>query len=220
MIIYLFFWPLLYNIFNRYISNKYINNIDLDPIVSNLVSFIHASTTCFLSCLLLLTQDQWRWDDGFTPIQKQIITFSQSYFIYDLIYMFMYSYSSTFVLHHIFVLLAYYISLTYNYGSKSVFCTIFIGEITNPLQITYFISKYLKLEKINAYFLPIFSFNFLIFRNIIFPISFCVMYYQMINDNFQPVPYFSLMILHLAGIFGGILWSKKLIRIIKSKFID
>ena len=220
MIIYLIFWTLLYNIFNRFISNKYIHNINLDPIISNLVSFVHAFITCFLSSILLLTQNQWNWDDGFTPIQKQIITFSQSYFIYDIIYMLMYSYSSTFILHHICVLLAYYISLTYNYGSKLVFCTIFIGEITNPLQISYFISKYLKLDKINDYFLPVFSFNFLIFRNIVFPTTFFVMYYQMLNDNFQAVPYFSLMILHLSGISGGIVWSKKLIGIIKSKFID
>ena len=132
--------------------------------------------------------------------------------------MFLYAYSNIFVIHHLLVISAYLTSLTYDYGSKLVFLTIFIGEITNPLQISWFLSKYLKYDKIKEFVFPIFACVFLIFRTIVFPLFFIKMYYQMYNDNIQVIPYFSLFILNLLGIFGSFIWCQKLIINIKKHF--
>jgi hypothetical protein len=188
-------------------------------ITSNLVSLTHAVITIIGSSYFILTEN---WEQDNFNNKLWLIKISASYFIYDCLFIIINilinnNKSIIFLLHHLLILSVYYIALTYDYGAKLVIFTIFWGELTNPLQITWVLSRNLKYRKIEAYIFPVFSFNFMIIRSLVMPyMNYTII--KTLNNNYY-YPNICLIILSILGNIGGFIWVKgiinKLIKLIK-----
>ena len=200
MIEYIFNWC-LYTLFFYICCPKTSDSL---VIISNLVSFTHALITILFSLYIILNDDFSL--DHFDSEKTLIIHISASYFIYDCVFMFINKFSIMFFLHHLLILVVYYISLTNDYGSKLVMYTLFWGEITNPLQISWFLSRYLNYKKIENYIFPVFSFNFILVRSIIMPYTHFILIQKMRETNY------CLILLSIIGHMGGFLWIKDIIK--------
>ena len=144
--------------------------------------------------------------DNYDYEKTLIIHISASYFIYDCLFMFINKFSMMFFLHHILILSVYYITISNDYGAKLVMYTLFWGEITNPLQISWFLSRYLNYKKIEHYIFPVFSFNFILVRSIIMPYAHFILIKKM------PSTKYSLVLLSIIGNIGGLIWVKNIIK--------
>jgi hypothetical protein len=178
-------------------------------ISSNLVSLTHALGTIGGSAYILYNINNF---DGLNNEILALMTFSASYFTYDCLFMLVNNFSLIFFLHHILILMVYWITTSYNYGTKFILLSIFWGEITNPLQITWRISRTLNYKKLEHYIFPVFSVSFIIVRTAILPF----MHYNMLSSMFETKNYYyptlGLTALSILGNLGGMLWTKKMIK--------
>ena len=200
MLDYIFNWFLYSLFFYVCIPKKYNSLI----IISNIVSLTHAMFTIISTLYIILNQDLIL--DYFDSEKTLIIYISASYFIYDCLFMFITKFSLMFFLHHLLILSVYYITLTNDYGVKLVMYTLFWGELTNPLQISWFVSRYLNYKEIEKYIFPVFSFNFILVRSIIMPYTHFILIQKMREINY------SLILLSIIGNIGGLIWVKDIIK--------
>jgi hypothetical protein len=200
MIEYIFNWC-LYSLFFYICLPKTYNSI---TIISNLVSLTHALITIILSLNIILNDefilDHYNYD------KMWIIKISSAYFIYDCLFMLLNNFSMMFFLHHLLILAVYYITISNDYGTKLVIYTLFWGEITNPLQISWFLSRYLNYKKIETYIFPVFSFNFILVRSLIMPYVHFMLINKMASTDY------SLVLLSIVGNIGGLIWVKDIIK--------
>jgi hypothetical protein len=206
MLIYILHWGLYLSILNYCLPIETNSKVKIS---SNLVSLTHALGTIGGSAYILYNINNF---DGLNNEILALMTFSASYFTYDCLFMLVNNFSLIFFIHHLLILGVYYIALTYDYGAKLILFTIFWGEITNPLQITWFLSRELNYKKLEHYIFPVFSFNFIIIRTLILPI----IHYTMISSLFETKNYYyptlGLTALSILGNLGGMLWTKKMIK--------
>jgi len=217
MITHILHWG-LYSSFIRFYmpfeTNNYNSNSFKLRISSNLVSLTHALGTIGGSAYLLYL-------DKLNPINNvdcltnevmALMTYSASYFIYDLIMMMFTTIDIIFFLHHLLILMVYYITISYNFGAKLILLSIFWGEITNPLQITWRISRALNYKKLEKYVFPVFSVSFIIVRTAIVPF----MHYSMLSSMFENkeyyIPTLGLTTLSILGNFGGMIWTSQILK--------
>ena len=200
MIEYIFNW-FLYSLFFYVCIPKTYNSL---IIISNIVSLTHAMFTIISTLYIIPNQDLTL--DYFDSEKTLIIYISASYFIYDILFMFITKFSLMFFLHHLLILSVYYITLTNDYGVKLVMYTLFWGELTNPLQISWFVSRYLNYKEIEKYIFPVFSFNFILVRSIIMPYTHFILIQKMREINY------SLILLSIIGNIGGLIWVKDIIK--------
>ena len=200
MIEYIFNW-FLYSLFFYVCIPKTYNSL---IIISNIVSLTHAMFTIISTLYIILNKDLTL--DYFDSEKTLIIYISASYFIYDCLFMFITKFSLMFFLHHLLILSVYYITLTNDYGVKLVMYTLFWGELTNPLQISWFVSRYLNYKEIEKYIFPVFSFNFILVRSIIMPYTHFILIQKMREINY------SLILLSIIGNIGGLIWVKDIIK--------
>ena len=200
MLDYIFNW-FLYSLFFYVCIPKTYNSL---IIISNIVSLTHAMFTIISTLYIILNQDLTL--DYFDSEKTLIIYISASYFIYDILFMFITKFSLMFFLHHLLILSVYYITLTNDYGVKLVMYTLFWGELTNPLQISWFVSRYLNYKEIEKYIFPVFSFNFILVRSIIMPYTHFILIQKMREINY------SLILLSIIGNIGGLIWVKDIIK--------
>ena len=200
MIEYIFNWC-LYSLFFYICFPKTYDSL---PIISNLVSFTHALITIITSLHVILNDEFIL--DNYDYEKTLIIHISASYFIYDCLFMFINKFSLMFFLHHLLILAVYYITISNDYGVKLVIYTLFWGELTNPLQISWFLSRYLNYKKIETYIFPVFSFNFIVVRSIIMPYTHFILINKMREINY------SLILLAIIGNIGGLIWVKDIIK--------
>ena len=217
MITHILHWG-LYSSFIRFYmpfeTNNYNSNSFKLRISSNLVSLTHALGTIGGSAYLLYL-------DKLNPINNvdcltnevmALMTYSASYFIYDLIMMMFTTIDIIFFLHHLLILMVYYITISYNFGAKLILLSIFWGEITNPLQITWRISRALNYKKLEKYVFPVFSVSFIIVRTAIVPF----MHYSMLSSMFENKEYYyptlGLTTLSILGNFGGMIWTSQILK--------
>lgn len=200
MLDYIFNWFLYSLFFYVCIPKKYNSLI----IISNIVSLTHAMFTIISTLYIILNKDLTL--DYFDSEKTLIIYISASYFIYDILFMFITKFSLMFFLHHLLILSVYYITLTNDYGVKLVMYTLFWGELTNPLQISWFVSRYLNYKEIEKYIFPVFSFNFILVRSIIMPYTHFILIQKMREINY------SLILLSIIGNIGGLIWVKDIIK--------
>ena len=200
MLDYIFNW-FLYSLFFYVCIPKTYNSL---IIISNIVSLTHAMFTIISTLYIILNQDLIL--DYFDSEKTLIIYISASYFIYDILFMFITKFSLMFFLHHLLILSVYYITLSNDYGVKLVIYTLFWGELTNPLQISWFVSRYLNYKEIEKYIFPVFSFNFILVRSIIMPYTHFILIQKMREINY------SLILLSIIGNIGGLIWVKDIIK--------
>ena len=191
-------------------------------ILSNLVSLTHALITITGSLYFILNET---WNQDTFNNKLWLINISSSYFIYDIVFIIinklfinklfinklLTNTDYIFLLHHVLIIIVYYITLKYDYGSKLVIYTIFWGELTNPLQITWGLSRYLKYTKLEEYLFPIFSFNFIVIRTSVIPYMNYTIIKTLFNNNNNYLPNICLSILSVLGNIGGIIWVKNVI---------
>jgi hypothetical protein len=179
-------------------------------ISSNLVSLTHALGTIGGSAYILYNNNLNNFDSLSNEVMT-LMTFSASYFIYDLIMMMFTTIDIIFFLHHLLILMVYWIVDSYNYGAKFVILSILWGEITNPLQITWRISRVLNYKKIENYVFPAFSASFIIVRTVVLPF----IHYNMLSSMFENkdyyVPTLGLIALSALGNIGGMIWTRQIL---------
>ena len=141
-----------------------------------------------------------------------LMTFSASYFTYDLIMIMFTNIDMLFILHHLLILMVYYITISYDYGTKFILITIFWGEITNPLQITWQLSRALNYKKLEKYVFPIFGTSFLIVRTAIVPFMHYSMLSSMFENNEYYIPNLGITILSILGNIGSMIWTAKIVK--------
>ena len=190
-------------------------------IVSNLVSLTHALITITGSLYFILNET---WNQDTFNNKLWLINISSSYFIYDIVFIIinklfinklfinklLTNTDYIFLLHHVLIIIVYYITLKYDYGSKLVIYTIFWGELTNPLQITWGLSRYFKYTKFEEYLFPVFSFNFIVIRTLVIPYINYTIIKSLFNNNNYYLPNICLSILSVLGNIGGIIWVKNI----------
>ena len=184
---------------------KYFHNLNISL---NLVSLTHASFT-IMGSLYFILNEKWE-NDRFNDYQLQLIYFSASYFIYDSIFILINKCDLMFLGHHSIILLIYYITVSNNIGAKFIMYSIFLGEITNPLQITWCISRVLKYNKLTDYIFPIFSFNFIIVRTFVIPYYHYLLLKDMFGNSYTIINY-TLIIISLIGNIGSLMWVRAII---------
>jgi len=180
----------------------------------NLVSLTHALGTIGGSAYLLYL-DKINPKPNFDSLSNEIMTlmtFSTSYFIYDLIMIMFTNIDILFILHHLLILGVYWIAITYNYGYKFVILSIFWGEITNPLQITWRLTRALKYTKLEKYVFSVFSASFIMIRTIVLPF----IHYNMLSSMFENkdyyIPTLGLTALSIIGNIGGMIWTRQILK--------
>ena len=184
---------------------KYFHNLNISL---NLVSLSHALLTIMGSLYFIMTET---WEsDTFNDNQLKLIYFSASYFIYDSIFILINKCDLMFLAHHFLILLIYYITINNNIGAKFIIYSIFLGEITNPLQITWSISRVLNYNKITDYIFPIFSFNFIIVRTFVIPYYHYLLLKDMFSNSYTIINY-TLIIISLIGNLGSLMWVRAII---------
>ena len=184
---------------------KYFHNLNISL---NLVSLSHALLT-IMGSLYFIMNETWE-SDIFNDNQLKLIYFSASYFIYDSIFILINKCELMFLAHHCLILLIYYITTSNNIGSKFIIYSIFLGEITNPLQITWSISRVLNYNKITDYIFPIFSFNFIIVRTFVIPYYHYLLLKDMFGNSYTIINY-TLIIISLIGNIGSLMWVRAII---------
>ena len=180
-------------------------------ISSNLVSLTHALGTIGGSAYILYNNNINNFD-CLTNEVMVLMTVSASYFTYDLIMMMFTNIDIIFILHHLLILIVYWITISYDYGTKFILLTIFWGEITNPLQITWRISRALNYKKLENYVFPAFSASFIIVRTAVLPF----IHYNMLSSMFENKDYYyptlGLIALSALGNIGGMIWTNQIIK--------
>ena len=184
---------------------KYCHNLNISL---NLVSLSHALLT-IMGSLYFIINENWE-SDTFNDNQIKLIHFSASYFIYDSIFILINKIDLMFLAHHFLILLIYYITVSNNIGAKFIIYSIFLGEITNPLQITWSISRVLNYNKITDYIFPIFSFNFIIVRTFVIPYYHYLLLKDMFSNSYTIINY-TLIIISLIGNLGSLIWVRSII---------
>ena len=172
---------------------------------SSFVSFIHAILTILYSGYII-QYDMLESDvNTFNTNQLILIKISAGYFVYDILFMLFDKISAMFLFHHMLILGVYYLTTSYNLGSSLITYTIFWGEITNPLQITWYVSKYLKHRRLEKYMFPVFSFNFILIRMFVIPYYHYILLY---NRILELTTYYEFLLLSLVfiGDLASLVW--------------
>ena len=178
------------------------HNIQLS---SSFVSLIHAILTILYSGYII-QYDMLESDvHTFNVHQLNLVKISAGYFVYDILFILFNKISAMFLFHHILILGVYYLTTSYNIGASLITYTIFWGEITNPLQITWYVSKYLKHHRLEKYMFPVFSFNFILIRMFVIPYYHYILLYNSILELYTYYD-FTLLSLVFIGDLASLVW--------------
>ena len=206
----LLYWYLCF-IFSRIILPY--TNIQLS---ASCVSFSHAIITILYSGYIIQHKAISSDIHSFDTNQLMLVKISAGYFVYDSLFMLLHKISPLFLFHHVLILLVYYLTTSYNIGSSLITYTLFWGELTNPLQITWYVSKYLKICILENYMFPVFSFNFILIRMFIIPYYHWVLLYSRILELYT-YHEFTLLILVFIGDLASLCWIKTIFNKIMNK---
>ena len=210
LVIYIFLWSLIYSELSLYYTTNLINSKENQSILTfNTVSLIHALFCIFMFGSQILFIDTSKWDNQFTTFQTHIAYVSMSYFIYDMIFN---KLSSVFILHHLASILTYHITIKYNCFSSLVCYIGFLGELSNPFQILWYVSSKTHNKELENKMFPIFSFMFIFIRGIVIPLLLIDFYWFLLYDSIIPIqPKLIVFLCSLLGSIGSLYWIKKII---------
>jgi hypothetical protein len=211
-LLYSLIWTCLYYTINKKmtIPEKYIEKTGRFFLISNYISFIHATIISIFTGLTILNNYDWEICSPLTMWQYHIVSLSFGYFSYDLYHRIFTKPDLMFALHHIVSLICLYCVLTTELYGRFIVTALFLGEVTNPFQTIWYISKKTGLCKLEKFVFPIFFFSFTLIRCIIGPYIILNWGYKMIMNG-CPV-YYSLIISSgiLLGSLGSVFWISKM----------
>lgn len=143
---------------------------------------------------------------------RDTILYSMSYFIYDIYIIIEKKYSHLFLYHHILALVNLLIGYHNDIFLIPTIISLFIGELSNPLQNTYKICKIIDYKHTDI-ILKIFIYVFLFLRIIVFPL------YWINSDIFslKNSIYIIYNFILLLGCIVSAVWAKDMFKILKKK---
>lgn len=117
--------------FKYYKQCSVLKNLDTK---NRIVSIIHASILCLLAIYDYLFYQSTKCGISNTKFQNDLLIFSCSYFIYDiLISLYFNILEPGMLLHHVFVILSEYSGILFNNSASEMLRAIIVGEISNPI---------------------------------------------------------------------------------------
>lgn len=176
------------------------------------MSMLHATAGTLVSAYSL-------YNDGAsgqvrnTVLQDRLARFSQSYFCLDLLYTLLCDYNITFALHHVVGILINALVLYSGVGGYYLVTGIFLGEVTNPMQIVWMLARDHGFSKTHAFLSPIFTYFFLLARLVFVPIGVSYIIWHSLHQPHLSAGFvLSLSSLMLALTIGSWLWCWSLWR--------
>jgi len=204
-LLYTLLWFLVY--FN--INKK--NNLDTNY-NSYIVAFIHATLSIFLNGLNYFCIDRFNdWDSSYNILSNQAICVSLGYFIYDLYHTTIKNYNKIFTIHHLLSITTLLFSYNTQTCSKLVSTFLLYGEISNPLQIIWYLSDKFGYNTLEKMVFPIYSLLFISIRTIIIP----YLIFDIIKKLYHNYYILIYCTFYTIGLIGSYKWTQKMI--IKSK---
>lgn len=180
----------------------------------------HALSSLYLSSRVLFGTDPM-WTINNTPAQNHMLANSIGYFIYDFIYINSCEFSWIFNAHHLITLTCigtqYYFNITGYQGAQ----LIFLGEITNPIQIIWDVTRIHRSNSAICQYIydeltPLHVYFFLLIRGLVLPVASLYHNYIWITSPIDQRLAKLWLILTLL-LNGASCWW---IRMIKTKYID
>ena len=208
-LLYTFLWFYLY----FYLRKVNSFNINYN---SYFVAFVHANISVLINGLNYYFIDRYKnWDSEYNIISNQAISISLGYFMYDLYHTIFTNFNKIYIIHHslsIFTLLFSYRTQT---CSKLVSTFLLFGELSNPLQIIWYLSDKLGYPKLEEIIFPIYSFLFVSIRTLIVP-------YLMLNILFEYYNNYYIIfycLCYTLGLIGSFKWTKKIVKKIIKRYV-
>jgi hypothetical protein len=192
---------------------------------SRIIGIIHASVLTYGGLMELINLyynnnglDYLRLNSN---LEIALIEWSFSYFIIDLVHFWLHEREDLFLLIHHLISIGFFVSILYcNRGGVSYLVAAIGGEITNPVQSLWYLSKQGGYQRTYQFLSPVFTLLFVLFRVVLVPLIIYDLghnYYKQIiiehnkielNPIF-PLTWFSMSV--LMGL-GGIVWSIQLVK--------
>lgn len=165
------YWIGIHSLTHMFIKHKY-SNKDSRPLTrllaSRCTSMLHACGTLCMCSYILLTEPHWTLLNS--PLQTLLAQTSLSYFIYDTLYMSLFEPDILFFLHHLGgAALSGMVAYT-GLGGYYWVLGILLGEISNPLQLTWEVSRRTGRKDLYKKLTPYYTYTFLTLRVGVIPL--------------------------------------------------
>jgi len=215
LIIYFFGWFCAYSItklvcqFSPFGFLKDWNNSkDSTLFAMSLMSYFHSTHLCYICIRELSFKNGFDLTSNFTIGDINIITFSLSYFFYDLYHVYRLK-SYMFLVHHSLSILFIWFFFYLNF-STIILMNLLISEFTTPLLNVWILTKEKKYPifyQINGFF----TYFYIFIRGIILPIFTIYSMITMYNEEkMHKVFFYLLSCMGMVINVGNLLWSKNL----------
>lgn len=193
---------------------NYFDSATARKIANRFVSAIHAfAMTVF--CAYYLATENWTLENSTNHID--LIQSSMAYFIADSVYMFIYHPSVIFLVHHLVAFSVQAMILVTGIGSCYGLLGLFLGEITNPLQIAWLTARDNKRRFPRLYTLltKIYIYAFMFIRCFLVPLSVVWTLYDLSKNNAPPMFTLFLGVCMISITFASFIWVRALSKIKK-----
>ena len=208
-ITYAFLWYLCFLSIDKYTNISIKNKLYI-------VAFLHACVCILVNLASYCIYDRYQdWDENFNPITYHSIALSLGYFIYDVPQTILYDYDINVIYHHLLLILSLVIIYHSEQCSKIVIIFIFLGELSNPFHIIWYLSREYKYSTLEQTFFPLFAISFITLRTLIAPglmIYILYNYYQNLYIRF-------LAIIYTFGLSSSVPWCRKLLVKLKKRYV-
>lgn len=137
-----------------------------------------------------------------------LLLFGSGYFIVHTLHILMQFKITAFIIHHVLTISALLISVYYGQIASILIFSYILAEITNPLQLTWQLSREFEYIRLFRFITPIFTKSFVIMRCIIIPVisyslNRCVIYTSTLSPNVKII----LVQLSVCMNIAGFVWS-------------
>src|SRR3989338_601994 len=199
-----------------WISNDFFSNKphrDRIVVPSRIGSLTHAFVTCLAGFHWVLRTDWvFRYSDPITPWEAFVIKFSMAYFTVDLFYVVICEQSFIFILHHLASIITWRHLLQIERYGPLAMIGFFLGEISNPFYILWFLSKKYRTDDLSKVFFRIYMIIFIPLRLVLIPLISMSVFWEIWRYETGWIT--PLLLTGSLGtlMFGGIWWSIGLLR--------
>jgi hypothetical protein len=191
------------------------NNFHNSVIISNrLCSMTHALGTIYLASNIILSDPSWIVFN--TSAHTELIVFSLSYYIADLLYVTFVEHDRLFIAHHS-TMISYWSSALYLNAGGAIGCySMILGEITTPLFIVWSLAKkyrthHTAIAQVYKKLSPPFTYFYIGVRGIVMPVVSPLMWRQIISQNHPSLKWRLYWIATSVGvIFASSVWCRGL----------
>jgi hypothetical protein len=209
-------WWLIYLAFHFFINLSLKKRKLIHDTKTRFVSIIHATLIFWLAMYDTLFNQNDKCGETNTPFQNFIMLISLSYFLYDLIACIALDVSDReMVLHHLFVMVGYYIGVSYNNSANEMVRALIITEISCPIMHLRMILKNYDLKHTKAHCLLDFIYMIIyILARVIYGTKITI-FTVFCRDN--------LLLVKVAGIFiwvQSILFARRMISLIRHRYLE